>query len=215
MSVPGSTNRRRRSSSDRHAGPRSPERSSGAPATGAAQEPEELARAVVLRQLTAGPRTRRQLADALARKGIEDDVITRTLDRYEELRLVDDEAFAEAWVETRHHGRGLSRRALAYELRHRGVKDATVREAVAEISADDELAAARRIVRSRLPSTRGDDPARRMRRLAGVLARKGYGQGVAMRAIREELRSAGEDELPAGDLEDETDQGMPDQGVPD
>ena len=187
MSVPGSTSRRRRSSSERPSGPS---------AAVTAQDPDELARAVVLRQLTAGPRTRRQLADALARKGIEDDVIARTLDRYEELRLVDDEAFAEAWVETRHHGRGLSRRALAYELRHRGVEDATVREAVAEISADDELAAARRIVRSRLPSTRGDYPARRMRRLAGILARKGYGQGVAMRAIREELQATGDDHLP-------------------
>jgi regulatory protein len=152
------------------------------------QDPFEVARAVVLQQLTTQPRTRRQLADALGRKRIPDDVAAEILDRFEELELIDDEAFAHAWVESRHRGRGLSRRALAHELRHRGVADDTVREAVDEISAEDELEAARRIVRSRLASTARDDAQRRIRRLVGVLARKGYGPGVAIRAIKEELR---------------------------
>jgi regulatory protein len=127
---------------------------------------------------------------------LDDAVIERTLNRFEELRLIDDEAFAGAWVETRHQGRGLSKRALAYELRHRGVADETVQDAVAEISAEDEMAAARRLVRSRLAATRGDDPARRRRRLAGLLARKGYGPGVAQRAIRDELSAEGLDDVP-------------------
>lgn len=149
-------------------------------------DPHAVARAIALRQLTLGPRTRAQLADALARRGVPDDVADAVLDRFQEVLLVDDEEFARQWVQTRHTGRGLARRALAHELARRGVADETVREAVDEITPDDELAAARALVRRRLPSMRADDPARRTRRLASMLARKGYGSAVAFRAIREE-----------------------------
>ena len=149
-------------------------------------DPHAVARAIALRQLTLGPRTRAQLADAMARRGVPDDVADAVLDRFEEVSLVDDEEFARQWVQTRHNGRGLARRALAHELTRRGVDGAVVREAVDEIGPDDELAAARALVRRRLPSMAADDPARRTRRLASMLARKGYGSSVAFRAIREE-----------------------------
>lgn len=148
-------------------------------------DPESLARAIALRQLTVAPRTRAQLSDAMARRGVPDEVAESVLDRFEEVRLVDDEDFARQWVETRHAGRGLSRRALRHELRARGVADETVHAAVGEISAEAELEAARQLVRRRLPGMAGDDPARRTRRLAGMLARKGYGTSVAFRAIRD------------------------------
>ncbi len=150
-------------------------------------DPEAVARAIALRQLTVAPRTRAQLADALARRGVPDDVAGDVLDRFAEVDLVDDEQFSRMWVRSRHTGRGLSRRALSYELRRRGVADETVRDAVAEITPEDELTAARELVRRRLPALQGDDPARRHRRLAGMLARKGYGQGIALQAIREEV----------------------------
>lgn len=129
----------------------------------------------------------------MARRGVAEDVAAAVLDRFEAVDLIDDEEFARQWVRSRHVGRGLARRALAYELRQRGVEDVVVREAVEEIDPDQELAAARALVRRRLPAMRGDDPARRTRRLAGMLARKGYGSGDAMRAIREELAAFDED----------------------
>ena len=57
--------------------------------------------------------------------------------------------------------------------------------AVDQIDADDELAAARELVRRRLPAMQHLAPQARTRRLLGMLARRGYGAGVAMRAIRE------------------------------
>jgi regulatory protein len=149
--------------------------------------PEAVARAIVLRQLTAAARTRAQLAEALDRRGVPPEVAHTLLDRFEEVDLVDDEQFSRMWVRSRHTGRRLSKRALTHELRARGVADDTIREAVDEITADDELAAARELVRRRLPGMRGDDPQRRIRRLAGMLARKGYGPGIARQAISEEL----------------------------
>jgi regulatory protein len=120
-------------------------------------------------------------------RNIPEDVVTAVLDRFEEVDLVDDEEFARQWVQSRHLGRGLARRALAHELRQRGVADETVKNAVEEVSTDDELSAARELVRRKAVAMRNDDPQRRVRRLAGMLARKGYGGGVAMQAIREEL----------------------------
>jgi regulatory protein len=148
-------------------------------------DPEAVARAIALRQLTAAPRTRAQLEEAMSRRGVPDAVAGAVLDRFEEVRLVDDGEFARQWVETRHTGRGLARRALSHELRQRGVADETLQEAVDVIGEEEELEAARALVRRRLASLAGDDPMRRTRRLAGMLARKGYGAEIAFRAIRE------------------------------
>lgn len=176
-------------------------------------DPASAARAVVLRQLAMAPRSRAQLADTLARKGFTSDVAEQVLDRFEEVDLVDDDEFARQWVHTRHTGRGLARRALSHELRTRGVDDETVRAAVDAIDDETELEAARDLVRRRLRSMSGDDPARRTRRLAGMLARKGYSSSVAMRAIRDCVAEAEDDLFDAvGDGVPEDDEGLDTDG---
>lgn len=154
-------------------------------------DPQEEAREIVLKQLSAGAKTRAQLSRVLAQKGIPADVGKAVLDRFEEVDLVDDAAFSRQYVENRRTGRGLARRALSHELQQKGVAAETAREAVESVTADDELATARQLVRKRAAGMTGDDPERRMRRLAGMLARKGYGPGTAYRAIREELADLG------------------------
>jgi regulatory protein len=156
-------------------------------------DPESVARAICLRQLAAAPRTRAQLADTLARRDIPDDVASRVLARFGEVGLIDDAMFAQAWVSSRHLGRGLSRRALSAELRQRGVDPETTSEAVGALDAADEEAAARQLVRRRLRSLGSVEPVARQRRLLGMLARKGYSSGLAFRVIREELAQLGED----------------------
>lgn len=146
------------------------------------------------------PKTRAQLAEALRKRDVPREAADAVLDRFTELGLINDEAFAEAWVDSRHHGRGLARRALAAELRHRGVDSDTVSEAVERVDTDQEAETARRLVERKLASTRGLDPQARTRRLAGMLARKGYGAGVAYRVVREALENEGvaieEDDFP-------------------
>ena len=139
--------------------------------------------------LTGAPKTRAQLAEALRRRGVPDDAAERVLDRLVDVRLIDDGAFADAWVDTRHRGRGLARRALRAELRQRGVDDELVGSAVARIDDDDEAAAAAALVARRLASTRNVAYDARVRRLAGMLARKGYPGGLALRVVRDALRA--------------------------
>ncbi|MDX2932620.1 recombination regulator RecX [Streptomyces ipomoeae] len=156
-------------------------------------DPAERARAICLRLLTGTPRTRKQLADALRKREIPDDVADEVLSRFEEVGLINDSAFADAWVESRHHGRGLARRALARELRTKGVDSALIDEAVAQLDSEQEEATARELVARKLRSTRGLDRDKRLRRLAGMLARKGYPEGMALRVVRQALEEEGED----------------------
>ena len=166
----------------------------GSADTSGEADPEQVARAIVLRQLTGQPRSRAELAKALSRRGVADDVIERVLGRFSEVGLIDDNAFARAWVESRHAGRGLARRALAHELRRRGVGEDDVGEAVDLLSPETEHATARALVLRRLPSTRGADGRTRIRRLVGMLSRKGYPPGLAVRVVREALADEAGDE---------------------
>ena len=148
---------------------------------------EAVARTILLDQLTGQARSRKELADKLAAKNVPGELAERLLDRFEEVGLVDDAAFARAWVESRQRGRGLAPRALAQELRRKGIDDEVAREALEEISADDQEEAARVLVRRKLKSVRSVDTATATRRLVGMLARKGYSAGLAFTVVKEEL----------------------------
>ncbi|MCX5417045.1 recombination regulator RecX [Streptomyces sp. NBC_00059] len=177
---------------------RSRSRSSGSPSSSRAEkgeprDPVEQARNICLRLLTGTPRTRKQLADALRKREIPDEAAEEVLSRFEDVGLIDDAAFADAWVESRHHGRGLARRALVRELRTKGVDSAVIDEAVGQLDPEQEEETARELVARKLRSTRGLDRDKRLRRLAGMLARKGYGEGMALRVVRQALEAEGED----------------------
>ncbi len=148
---------------------------------------EEAARLICLRLLTSGPRTRAQLATALRKRRVPDEVADSVLGRFAEVGLIDDAAFARAWVESRHHGRGLARKALAAELRERGVADGQVRSAVGLLGPQDELATAQRLVAGRVAASRGKPMPVRARQLMGMLARKGYPAGLAAQVVRQAL----------------------------
>jgi regulatory protein len=167
------------------------------PDPGSPADPEAVARDLVLSRLSAAPRTRAQLEAAMAGKGLPDDVRQRVLDRFTDVGLIDDAAFANAWVESRHAGRGLAKRALSHELRQRGVAAVVADEAVSALGAEQEEQTARALVARRLPSTARLEPAARVRRLAGMLARKGYSAELSFRVVREALAAEGVDE---GDL---------------
>ena len=150
-------------------------------------DPEAVARTILLDRLESQPRTRHELAQTLTRKNVPDEVADRVLDRFEEVGLVDDAAFARSWVESRQSGRGLARRALAQELRRKGVADDVAREALDAIDPEAETAAARTLVRRRLATMSRLDHQARVRRLTSMLARRGYPSGVAFSVVREEL----------------------------
>ncbi len=167
---------------------------SGAAAADAEPDPEQVARSIALRLLTGAPRSRAQLAEAMARRDVPEEVADRVLDRFTEVGLVDDAAYAEILVRSRHAERGLSRRALAMELRRRGVDEVTAGEALEQVDDADEEEAARALARKKLRATRGLDREVRLRRAYGALGRRGYGGSLVSRVVREELAAEGQDD---------------------
>jgi len=154
-------------------------------------DPESVARTIVLRQLTMTARTRSELASTLAKREVPVDVANRVLDRMSEVGLIDDAAYAQEWVRQRQQGRGLARRALANELRRKGVDDELALEALAQVSDDTERASAFALAERKARASRGQPHDKRVRQLVGMLARKGYGSGVAFSVVREVLTSEG------------------------
>ena len=159
-------------------------------------DPVAVAREICLRLLADRARTRQELAQALARKGVPDEAVATVLDRFDEVGLIDDAAFAEQWVRSRHAHRGLGRRAIAEELRRKGVADDVAGAALAAVDTGAEASRARELVDRKLRSLRIDTPEQRTaaaRRLVGMLARRGYGAGTAYGVVRDALAEHGAD----------------------
>jgi regulatory protein len=126
--------------------------------------------------------------------GIPAEAADAVLARFTDVGLIDDAAFARAWVESRHYSRGLSRRSLSAELRRQGIDTEEIRDAVGTLDPEQEVATARRLVEQRMAGTRGQPPETRVRRLAGMLARKGYPPGLVFRLIKEAMEREDPDE---------------------
>jgi regulatory protein len=155
---------------------------------------EEQARNLCLRLLTARARTRAELEGQLAKRGYPDDVTALVLDRLTQVGLVDDADFAEQWVQSRRVNAGKGKRALAAELRTKGVDDEVIAATLAGIDAGAERQRAEQLVRDKLRREKlgDDDDTKIARRLVGMLARRGYSQTMAFDVVKDEL--AGERE---------------------
>ena len=108
------------------------------------------------------------------------------LDRLADVGLVDDADFAEQWVRSRRMNAGKGKRALAAELRTKGVDNEVITAALADIDAGAERERAEQLVSDKLRRENGstDDDAKVARRLVGMLARRGYSQTMAFDVVK-------------------------------
>ena len=160
------------------------------PSTSEAAEPkrEEQARDLCLRLLTVRARTRAELEGQLTKRGYPGDVSQRVLDRLADVGLVDDADFAEQWVQSRRANAGKGKRALAAELRTKGVDNDVITAALAGIDAGAERERAEQLVQAKLRrETLAGDQTKVARRLVGMLARRGYSQTVALDVVKTEM----------------------------
>ena len=160
---------------------------------------EAAARRITLDALSRAARTRGQLATLLERKGIAPEAAEAVLDRFEEVGLVDDVGYSEAFVESRHRIRGQGGRALSAELRRRGVADDVVADAVGALDPEQEFETACRIARARYDRMPAVAAEVKLRRLVGFLARKGYSGAIVSRAVRHVVQEAAAEEQEAAE----------------
>lgn len=184
------------------------------PAEGRARRSEIDDPAVALdaaaRLLEVRPRSvdevRRRLRDAGYRLELGDAAIERLVN----LGILDDEAFARAWVESRDRARPRGERALRSELRRKGVADSIVADVLGEraarfadgtapddgnqrVEGADEAAAARLLARRGTTAAREADPRRRRAKAYALLARNGFDPDVAGAAVAAWLATASDD----------------------
>ena len=202
-------NRRRRSSTPHRAGVSSGDyRAEGEESAAPGADQHEAARAIVLRQLAASAKSRRQLEEKLAARDIPAEVAREVLDRFEEVNLVNDREFAAMFVRSRAETRRLSRSALRRELSQRGITGELAEEALKQRTDEDEERDAHELVRKKLPAR--VDPGDRAehekltRRLVSMLGRKGYPPGVAFGVVKAELAAMGAAAEPDGASADMT-----------
>jgi regulatory protein len=150
-------------------------------------DPYSVATKIAVDALSRRARSRGELAQLLAKKAVPEEIAERLLDRLVAQKLLDDCAFAQEWSQLRHRSKGLSRRVLAQELRKKVIAPELIDEALATISREDEVLAARALVAKKVRSLTRCDDGVRYRRLHSLLARKGYSSSVISEAIREEL----------------------------
>jgi regulatory protein len=149
------------------------------------QDPREEARKIVLRQLAMAPRSRAELLQKLTQRGCDAEVAASVLDRMTQVGLVDDKAYAQMFVRSQQTGRGLAKRALARELRAKGIEAHLADETLASISDAEERDRARALAGKKLRAMHGLGSEVQTRRLVAMLARKGYSSSMVYAVIRE------------------------------
>jgi len=161
-------------------------------------DPEQVARTILLRRLSASPRTRKELGDDLRKRGVSDEVAERVLDRFVEVGLIDDLEFARQWAVSRQRTKGSARSVLRRELRSKGIDDEPVADALGQIDPEVERMRARQLVEVKLRSMSRLDATTQQRRLISMLMRRGYPQSLALAVVREVLGEQPEDVEPLG-----------------
>lgn len=136
-----------------------------------------------LRLLAYRARSEKELRDALTRRGVAEDVREETLDRLRQISLLDDEAFARSWVESRHRTSPRGRAMIAAELSAKGVTRETVERCILAV---DEAEAAYRAAARRARSLASAPYPEFRRRIGGLLLRRGFGHELA-RSVAERL----------------------------
>jgi regulatory protein len=151
------------------------------------REDEVAAREWCLRWLTVAPRTRRQLAERLERRGVDAATAERVLDRLQASGLVDDAVFARDWIKSRARTGAVGRRRLAAELAQRGVPRDLAAAALDQEAAPDEAAACRDLAEQKAPAYRRLPREAARRRLAGFLSRRGFAPDHVLAAVKAAL----------------------------
>ncbi len=154
-------------------------------------DPYSVTREIALKALDRRAYGRVELGQYLARKGAAEDVIEQVLERFESVGLIDDDAFAAQWVDSRHRGRKLPRRALVAELRRKGLDEEVIADAVAPIDGEAEWEAARQLARTKARGLQHQPDEVVLRRLVGVLGRRGFSSSMAWSVAREVVSDRG------------------------
>lgn len=143
---------------------------------------ERLALEAGLNFISYRPRSTKEVADHLRKKSFEKSACDHAIRRLKELGYLDDAAFARFWVESRTAHRPKGKRALSWELRQKGIADATIEDVLARF-AGDETALARAVAQKRAATLAAADYPVFRGKLGTYLARRGFSYEVVEQVV--------------------------------
>lgn len=149
----------------------------------------QRAKNVLLHQLSRSMKTEYQLRQVLAKREIPQEVADSVILRFTEAQLIDDGAFARAFVASRIACGGKSRATIRRELKQRGVADDLANQALEGLNREAEAELALNLARKRLNALANYDREVRYRRLQGFLARRGFDSEIIRRTLSEVMAS--------------------------
>jgi regulatory protein len=157
----------------------------GAPRTLSPARQEQRARNVLLYQLSRGAKSAHTLRQILEKREIDAEIAESVIQRFIEVGLIDDLAYAETIVNSRRKFKGLAKSAIKRELNQKGVEASIVEQATAEVTSEDELSTAIDLALKRVVRMAHLEREVRQRRLNGYLSRKGYSSSIVSVALKE------------------------------
>lgn len=154
---------------------------------GAVDDPAVVLEAA-LRFLEPRERSIGEVRRRLSRVGYRDELVEGAIARLVDLGMLDDQAFARTWIESRDRARPRGERALRFELARKGIDRVTAEQTIAARAVEqpgaDVEAAARLLARNARSLARVEDPRARQQRAYALLARNGFDPEVAAAASR-------------------------------
>ena len=149
-----------------------------------AEDNKEIALQRAMRALDRRPRSESEIRRLLARHEVADDIVDEVILRLTRAGLVNDAKFAKLWVENRQEFRPRSRKALAFEMRQKGVARDAIDQALNEISDQDEEDLAYQAAARQSRKYAGLDWLEYRQKMAGFLARRGFNYETSALAIQ-------------------------------
>ena len=138
-----------------------------------------------MRFLEARQRSAAEVRRRLLQHGYRTDLVEGAIERLLELGMLDDEAFARAWVESRDRARPRGEHALRRELAIKGINRQVADDALEARGDDADADAARRLLeRHARALERVADPRARRQRAYALLARHGFEPELVSTLVR-------------------------------
>jgi regulatory protein len=146
-----------------------------------AQDENEKALQRALNLISYRPRSEAEVQNNLKKHQVPEETIHAVVARLRETGILNDQKFAEAWIENRATFRPRSRFALRMELKQKGVNEETIEEALADV--DDEVQAYE-AAQKKARQLRNKEEQEFKRKLFGFLARRGFNYDVASPVVK-------------------------------
>ena len=146
--------------------------------------PKGTALQYAVKLLSARPYSERKLREKLLGREYASTDVREALERLKRERLLNDRRFAEEFVRTRMQSRPRGASRMISDLLLRGIPLGLAKEVVADtMPPTDELPLAREFVRRKQGQYAGLDDATRWKRMAGLLARRGFSWDTIRKAL--------------------------------